>query len=77
MARYHFYISNGHPFSDSEGQEFPNDRAAWNEALRTVHDIESTLDLDKSRHWSLEVTRDGTAIFRIDVSAQRLEQIAN
>jgi hypothetical protein len=73
MARYFFHISNGQPFSDPEGQELPNDRAAWQEAIRTVRDVETTLDLEGSPCWSLEVQRDGRSIFRIDVSARKLD----
>jgi uncharacterized protein DUF6894 len=73
MPRYFFNISNGHRFRDSNGEELQDDKAAWVEALRTVRDIESSLDLDGSSHWSLEVKRESISIFRIDVSAERLD----
>ena len=73
MPRYFFNISNGHRFRDSNGEELLDDDAAWVEAVRTVRDIESSLDLDGSCHWSVEVKRDATAIFRIDVFAERLD----
>jgi hypothetical protein len=74
MNRYHFNITDGSPFRDPEGEVLANDHAAWIEALRTVRDVESTLDLERSPRWSIEVKRDGTPIFRIDVSAQKCPQ---
>jgi hypothetical protein len=71
MARYFFKIANGRPFCDPDGEELPDDRAAWTEALRTMRDVESALDLDKSPRWSLEVKREDMTIFRIDVSVQK------
>ena len=41
MALYFFHISNGHPFTDSAGEELPDDAAAWDQAVRTVRDVES------------------------------------
>jgi uncharacterized protein DUF6894 len=73
MPQYFFNITNGHPFKDPLGEDLPDDNAAWEQAVKTVRDIESSLDLDGSRHWSLEVKREATSIFRIDVSAKRLD----
>lgn len=73
MARYYFSISNGQPFSDRDGEELPDDHAAWQEALRTVRDVESALDLNEASNWSLEVKRGDTPIFRIHVSAKKLD----
>jgi uncharacterized protein DUF6894 len=73
MPRYFFHISNGHPFKDPKGEGLQDDDAAWAEALRTVRDIESSLNLDGSRHWTIEVKRDETSIFRIDVFAERID----
>ncbi|WP_394570356.1 DUF6894 family protein [Bradyrhizobium sp. 31Argb] len=73
MPRYFFHISNGHPFRDPKGEELRDDNAAWEQALRTVRDIESSLDLDGSPEWSIEVKRGHSSIFRIDVSARRIE----
>ncbi|MHC2467780.1 hypothetical protein ACVIHD_006792 [Bradyrhizobium embrapense] len=72
MSKYYFHISNGHPFDDPEGEELPNDEAAWEVAVMTVRDIESNLNLDQSSQWSVSVTREDTPVFRIDVSAKRL-----
>jgi hypothetical protein len=73
MARYHFELADGSRFLDPEGEELADDHAAWTEALRTVRDVESTLDLETSPRWSIEVRRDGRPIFRIDVSAQKCQ----
>ena len=72
MALYFFHISNGHPFTDSAGEELPDDAAAWDQAVRTVRDVESSLNLGDSNRWSLEVNRGDTPIFRIDVAAHKL-----
>ncbi|MBO4222016.1 DUF6894 family protein [Bradyrhizobium neotropicale] len=73
MPRYFFHISNGHPFRDTQGEELPDDNAAWQEALKTMRDVESSLRLDGSHEWSIEVKRGDTAIFRIDVSATKID----
>jgi hypothetical protein len=73
MPRYFFHISNGRPFLDPTGEELQDDDAAWEQALRTVRDIESVLCLDGSSVWCLEVKREETSIFRIDVSARRID----
>ena len=69
MARYDFEILNGGVFVDSE--ELPNDEAAWREAARTVRDVEISLS-SYGGEWSLVVSRDGKAIYRINVSVERL-----
>jgi len=73
MPRYYFHISSGHPFEDPAGEELADDDAAWQEALRTVRDIEANLDLDGANVWSVEVKRGDTSIFRIDVTARRID----
>ncbi|MGY3604415.1 MULTISPECIES: DUF6894 family protein [unclassified Bradyrhizobium] len=73
MPHYFFHISNGHPFKDTSGEELPDDNAAWQEALRTVRDIEVNLDLDGANVWSVEVKREDRSIFQIHVSARRTD----
>jgi uncharacterized protein DUF6894 len=58
MPRHFFHISNGHP----KGEELQDDYAAWAEALRTVRDVEWSLNLDGSSE-SLEVKRGETSFF--------------
>ena len=70
MTLYAFHISNGAAFTDSE--EFSDDEAACREALRTVRDIESAVHTNGGE-WSLEVRREATPIFRIDVTVRRLQ----
>ena len=71
MSRYYFRIVDGGQFTVSEGQELPDDDAAWQQALQTVQDVEGTLTLGGT--WSIEVRREQKPILRIDVSAQRIE----
>jgi len=70
MTRYSFQITNGQNFLHSE--ELASDAAAWHEAILTVRDIESTLS-SEGGNWSLEVRRGEKPIFRIDVTARRIE----
>lgn len=72
MTRYTFKITNGEDFSDSE--ELSDDDAAWEQALRTVRDIESALR-SAGGEWSLVVLRDGSPLYRIDVRAEKLDQV--
>ena len=70
MTHYSFHITNGQNFLHSE--ELASDAAAWHEAIHTVRDIESTLS-SEGGNWSLEVRRDEKPLFRIDVTARRIE----
>jgi Domain of unknown function (DUF6894) len=74
MPLYHFKISNGHPYPEDRGFEFPDDEAAWHEALKTIRDVETSLDLDRSNNWSMEVRREESPIFKIQVTARRISQ---
>ena len=69
MTRYTFTIKNGEDFSDSE--ELADDDAAWELALRTVRDIESTFR-SNGGDWSLVVLRGDSPLYRIDVRARKL-----
>jgi hypothetical protein len=68
MTRYSFYISNGEAFNDAE--EFPDDDAACQQA-KTVRDIEASL-WPNGGDWSIEVRRDDSPIFQIDVRVRRI-----
>ena len=70
MTRYSFQITNGQTFLHS--QDLASDAVAWREAILTVRDIESSLS-SEGGEWSLEVRREDKPIFRIDVSAHKLE----
>lgn len=72
MSKYFFHISNGHPFDDADGEELPDDKSAWDQAVMTVRDIESNLDLDRSNRWSISVKREDTPIVQISVTAKRI-----
>ena len=72
MPLYHFKILNGHPFRDDKGFDFADDEAAWREALKTIRDVETSLDLDRSNNWSIEVKRGEAPIFTIKVTARRI-----
>ena len=69
MARYTFELSNGGSFVHQ--QELSSDEAAWRQAILTVRDIETSLS-SGGGEWSLVVSREENAIYRIDVRAERL-----
>jgi hypothetical protein len=59
MARYFFHIDGLRPYVDESGTILRNDRAAWEEVRRTVHDIED--HMQPSEEWRIEVLRDDKA----------------
>ncbi len=68
MPSYQFKISGSKPFLDADVQ-LPSSRVAWEEALRLVRDIETTLQPGDS--WTLDVGEEGTAIFSISVTSEQ------
>jgi Domain of unknown function (DUF6894) len=74
MPTYQFKISGSKPFLDTDVQ-LPCSKAAWEEALRLVRDIETTLQPGDS--WTLDVGEEGTAIFRISVTTEQFRTWAD
>jgi hypothetical protein len=69
MTRYSFHISNGDSFAGAE--EFPDDDSACRQAVLTLRDIEAAIGPDGGE-WSIEVRREDSPIFTIDVHARRV-----
>jgi hypothetical protein len=58
MPRYFFNVYHARSNVDSEGEEFPDMRAAFREATRTAGEVLRDLDtaLTPGQDWRLEVT---------------------
>jgi hypothetical protein len=70
VPRYFFHIHNHRSFSDRDGEELPDDNAAWREALRTLKTLES--NLDPGQQWRLSVRGPGGTLFEISIDTARL-----
>jgi hypothetical protein len=62
MPKYFFHIEGSRPYRDKFGEELPNDRMAWREAMRLARDIEDTLE--PGQNWRLIVV-DGQAVIYV------------
>jgi len=71
MPQYFFDFSNGTPHRDEVGEEMSDDRAAWREALRITRELEDVLT--PGGRWYLEVRREDTPLFRIEVTSHWFE----
>jgi hypothetical protein len=70
MPRYLFNIFNGRPYHDKDGEYLADDETAWRCALRTVRDIEDILR--PGDRWQLDVNREATPLFRIEIQSKKL-----
>ena len=70
MPHYTFSISDSALFVFQE--DMPDDACAWDQAIRTVRDVETSLSESGGR-WLLLVSRDGVPIYRIEVHASRMD----
>lgn len=73
MPRYFFHVHNVAPNTDTQGEELPDNEAAWREA--TTYAGASFKDIDgkfrPGQEWSLEVTDEaGKSIYKIYISAR-------
>ncbi|WP_433960667.1 DUF6894 family protein [Bradyrhizobium guangdongense] len=71
MSRYYFDIQNGHPYRDEVGQDLQDDHEAWRQAVRLTRDVEDRLAPGGT--WRLEVKRDETTVFRLEVRSEITE----
>ena len=70
VPRYFFHIHNHRSFRDHDGEELPDDNAAWREALRTLKTLES--NLDPGQQWRLSVRGPRGPLFEISIDTARL-----
>jgi hypothetical protein len=69
MPRYYFHIDGERPHSDAEGEEHPDDAAAWRSAVRLTRDIET--GFEPGHRWSLVVHEGTTPVYLIEIAARR------
>lgn len=57
MPRYFFNVHNVRPSTDNDGEELPNNEAAWHEATLIAGEIFKDIDgnFRPEQEWSLEV----------------------
>jgi hypothetical protein len=60
MPKYFFHIDGPKPYCDEVGAMLPDDRAAWNEARRTVRVIEHYLE--PGQEWRI-IVREQVCLF--------------
>ncbi|MGX4772047.1 DUF6894 family protein [Bradyrhizobium guangdongense] len=74
MPRYFFNVRNVQPSFDCEGEELPDDEAAWREATSYAGELFKDIDgrFRPGQEWSLEVTdASRKPIYRIEISAEQ------
>jgi hypothetical protein len=75
MARYFFTIHNEGGAYDTEGEDLPNDEAAWREATLMAGELFKDIDgkFRPGQDWSLEVTDERrNPLYFIRVSAEQI-----
>lgn len=70
MPRYFFHIDGPKPYCDEVGAMLLDDRAAWNEARRTVRVIEHYQE--PGQEWRIIVQSENTSVYSLTVSSRRL-----
>jgi hypothetical protein len=75
MPRYFFHVYHEGFQVDRVGEELPDERAAWKEAIATAGQILQDIDgelLLRSEPWRLEVTDEfATPLFELKITAKR------
>ena len=67
MPRYHFNVTNGQTLADVDGQDFPDDAAALEQAQKMAVNfrrLERQVDV---RHHDIVVVAEGKELFRVKV----------
>jgi ATP-dependent Clp protease adapter protein ClpS len=64
MPRYHFGCCNGDPIVDEDGVILPDDQTARSYAMQIIHELQRA-DEGAWGSLTMEVTRDGRAVWRI------------
>ena len=76
MPRYFFHVRTVEPSTDTEGDELPDDKAAWREATTFAADLLQDMRgrFEPGQEWDLEVTDEaGMSIFNIYISAKKTQ----
>jgi hypothetical protein len=75
MPRYYFNVHNLTPSVNDEGEELPDNEAAWRLATRTAGELFKDMDgkFRPDQEWSLEVADERrTSIYVINISARKI-----
>jgi hypothetical protein len=72
MRTFKFTIADSKVFTDEA--QLPSEEAAWQEALRLVRDVESSLKPNET--WVLTVSEGNHPIFRINVRTEDLRDLS-
>jgi hypothetical protein len=73
MPRYFFNVHGVRPSADYEGEELPDDKAAWDEATLITGELFRDIDgkFRPGQEWTLEVTDHARRpIYTISISAK-------
>ena len=76
MPRYFFNVHSLNPTTDDEGDDFPNDKAAWSEATKFAGALLNDIDgkFRPGQEWSLEVTDEARKpIYFISISSKGMK----
>jgi hypothetical protein len=76
MPRYFFYVHGVRPSSDEEGEELPDDEAAWDEATLIAGELFKEIDgkFQPGQEWALEVTdAQQRPLYSINISAKKMK----
>jgi hypothetical protein len=79
MPRCYFNVHHEQSSTDNEGEELPDNHAAWKEATRMAGDILRDLDgrFKPGQDWKLEVTNErGVPVYAIVVHAEQSDDNA-
>jgi len=74
MPRYYFHVHHGQTELDREGEELPDEHAAWREATVTAGQILQGLDgkLRPQEDWSMEVVDEfQNPLYTLRISAEK------
>jgi hypothetical protein len=76
MPRYFFHVHGVRRSHDEEGEELPNDKAAWDEATIIAGELFRDIDgkFRPGQEWTLEVTdHERKPIYTISISAKHMK----
>jgi hypothetical protein len=74
MPRYFFNVNGAVHSSDDDGEEFPDDKAAWKEATLVAGEMFRDIDgkFQPGQEWNLEVTdAERRPLYRIAIKGNK------
>ena len=74
MPKYFFNVHGATPSRDDQGVDFPDDEAAWREAITSAGELMKDMDENfrPGEEWSLEVTdEEGQSVFFIVIHSKK------